>query len=327
MSTALMVVFLGLLSAGCVSHRPRPVVVRAPEFERVSAQQIGSDLQLELVTFNIWGLPSWATGASPERYARIASELEALNPDFIALQEVWTRRSREAVPHSKDWWISAPAKSQGFFRWTGLVTVSRYPVLGGKFYPFRAQRLPDKLVSKGALKTTIALAPGVLVNLWNVHMQSGKCSKVRSRQIAELAAWVRQARDGQMADLVVGDFNSEPGSAEYAQLTLELGPGSLDIGQSKPFATYGGMPKDKGAWCSIDHMFIRLRQSAQPVLVDSRPIFKAEHPSDRLSDHLGVEVDVSLPFPAGFNTRRPVLALRPVAFQPRDDETRVPARN
>jgi endonuclease/exonuclease/phosphatase family metal-dependent hydrolase len=283
-----------------------------------STQQSGSDLQLELVTFNIWGLPNWMTGASPQRFPRIAKELGALNPDFIALQEVWTKQAREAVPQSDQWWVSSPAHSRGLFRWTGLVTLSRYPVVGGEFYPFRASRLPDKVVSKGALKTTIALGPGVVVNLWNVHMQAGNCRKVRSSQIAELGSWVRQARDGQIADLVAGDFNSEPGTPEYERLAAELGPGSLGISEPKPFATYGGVAKDHYGWLSLDHLFIRLPNPVPPALVDSRPVFDAHYPSERLSDHLGVEADVSLPFSAGLNTHNAILPLPAVAFQPED---------
>ena len=82
---------------GCASSRPTPLLV---EHQVLAAPASGSSkgLSLKLVTYNIWGLPSWMTGARPGRYPRIARELERLDPDIILLQEAWTAKAAFRLP-------------------------------------------------------------------------------------------------------------------------------------------------------------------------------------------------------------------------------------
>src|SRR5215470_5463705 len=71
---------------GCACRRPAPIVLeqRPKAIARVNAD---GGVNLKLVTFNIWGLPGWMTGAPSGRYPRIAREIERLDPDVVLLQE------------------------------------------------------------------------------------------------------------------------------------------------------------------------------------------------------------------------------------------------
>lgn len=72
-------------------------------------------LNLKLVTYNIWGLPSWMTGARSGRYPQIARELKWLNPDVILLQEAWTADARKSAPVGSQWSIARrPANTPCF---------------------------------------------------------------------------------------------------------------------------------------------------------------------------------------------------------------------
>lgn len=297
MNRATGLILLVLTLAGCAQHQPRPLTILAP-LDRLHRPVVAEErIELKLVTFNVWGLPTWINGASPERFPRIARELETLNPDFAVLQEAWTRRAQSSAPRGTNWWIAQAACSDSFFRRSGLVTVARHPIVGGEFHPFHIARWPDAIVSKGALKTTIELAPGVRVNLWNVHLQAGespRADRIRCHQINELAAWVGAANDGQIADLVSGDFNCEPGSPTYQQLQKHIGIGALELGHSQPISTYDGMNPSGREHRALDHVLIRLRHPMLTAQAHPEVAFTSEHPVGRLSDHYGITVKVRL---------------------------------
>src|ERR1044071_5720536 len=74
---------LSFAGAGCASRRPAPVVL---EQQPKTIPRGLSDGGIRLVTFNIWGLPGWMTGAPSGRYPRIAREIERMDPDIVLLQ-------------------------------------------------------------------------------------------------------------------------------------------------------------------------------------------------------------------------------------------------
>ncbi len=67
---------LVIASGGCASHRPAPLLVKPQTMAAAVGNSEEEAHSLKLVTYNIWGLPSWMTGARPGRYPRIARELE-----------------------------------------------------------------------------------------------------------------------------------------------------------------------------------------------------------------------------------------------------------
>jgi len=282
-----------LAAAGCTSHQVRPLVIQSPSSPAREAKASPAHTELKLATFNVWGLPWWINGASSDRFVRIAGELDKLNPDFATLQEVWTRKAERSASLTTGWWIAKPAQSHSVFRRSGLVTLSRHPIVGGEFHPFRTARLPDMIVSKGALKTTIELESGLRVNLWNVHLQAGESAadeRARCQQVSELAACVNAADDGQVADIVSGDFNCEPGSPPYQRLRGNLGAEDATLVGAQPLYTYDGMNPGGKTRLALDHIITRLRQPVPFASANPEMIFAAAKRQDRLSDHCGVQV-------------------------------------
>src|SRR5689334_4435144 len=80
----LLVLLVG--TSGCASHRPAQLQLEPPSHVSPLRDAEGTP-HLRLLSYNIWGLPGWMTGARPGRYPQIARELERLNPDIILLQE------------------------------------------------------------------------------------------------------------------------------------------------------------------------------------------------------------------------------------------------
>lgn len=290
------VVFL-IGTAGCASHHPVPLLVTHPVPERYPTPT-GEDMRLEVVTYNIWGLPSWMTGAGSGRYALIERELERLDPDIILLQEAWTAKARKSAPSNGRWAIACAAGQRTFFQQCGLMTLSKFPIIGGKFYPFSRAAFPDRCVNKGALKVTVQLQPGLVLNIWNVHLQDGGPPEIRESQIRELVSWVRGAEDQQIADVVGGDFNCTPSSHPAQELESSLGPSVLQLGKVEPFVTWDGLSSKPGAGQTLDYIFVHRRAGVQRLQAAPRVAFTAAQKRQRLSDHLAVESVVN------FNCRR-----------------------
>lgn len=293
---ALLPVGLALVLWGCAPPRFHSVQVRHDSHIPVYGPTPASPSQLRLVTYNVWGLPAWINRVKPTRYARIARELEARTPEFILLQEVWSERAREAVPTEAGWSVASSRDRSLFLRRGGLVSMSRYPIVDAEFHAFRAGAWPDSLVRKGALRMTVELDNTLRLNVWNVHLQAGRASRIRSRQIVELTSWVQQAGNGQVADIIAGDFNCTPDSEEYAQLKQLLGADAHQLASQPHFITYDGGRSDAAVARTLDYVFLRWRQSHVSCTVSVAPALDAARIEDRLSDHLAVEADVRLEF-------------------------------
>ena len=284
---------LAVLTAGCASNGPTLLMVQTPA-EAPSAKNPGEYSTLKLVTYNIWGLPSWLTGAPRGRYSQIARELERLDPDIVLLQEAWTAKARNAAPRNGRWSVARGGGQHLFFQQNGLVTLSRFPIIGGAFYPFSHAAFPDSLVRKGVLKVTLKLPDEQVLNVWNVHLQDGGPPQIRQSQIAELIARVNQTEDGQIADLVGGDFNCTPESASVRELEAALGPSVQKLAGAKPFVTWDGLSSKPGVGQTLDYIFVRSRVRFENMAAGSEVAFYVRNPRERLSDHFGIEAFVSL---------------------------------
>ncbi len=287
-----------LLVAGCVGAPPSKVVIQSVGGHVGAPVTIMHPTTLKVATFNVWGLPSWLTGASVERYPKIARELVDLGSDVVLLQEVWTRRSFDELSgrarrSGHPWWTTSARRKGTFLGQNGLLTLSRYPIESGAVYRFSTARLPDSLMTKGALKTTITIPSGDRINIWNVHLQDGATGDVQSCQIDELVHWIRRAEDGQIADIVGGDFNFTPGSSQFRRVNFLIGPSVHQLAATAPPPTWDELKPAAMDAQTLDHVFVRLRQQTMSIGASPRPIFTAASPSERLSDHTGVEATLT----------------------------------
>jgi endonuclease/exonuclease/phosphatase family metal-dependent hydrolase len=292
--TGLMAVLVFVIGpSDCASHRPAQLQLEPPA--RVSPLRDDEGAQsLRLLSYNIWGLPGWMTGARSGRYPQIARELERLDPDIVLLQEAWTAEARKSAPAPGSWWIARAAGQDTFFQQSGLMTLSKFPIIGGEFHPFSQAALPDRWVNKGVLKTTISLPGGSILNVWNVHLQAGGADAIRRSQVQELVALVQAAEDGQIADLVGGDFNCTPESTLCRELERALGPTVYELGGCKPFVTWNKLCAKPGAGRTLDYIFVREKPALQSVEALTRVAFAGPSPAQRLSDHLGLDAVVKL---------------------------------
>ena len=277
-----------LVGCNCFPTGTRPVSVQGAPGLAAPTTNLDGEVNLAVLTYNVWGLPYWMNHKPKVRYARIARDIERLHPDLVLLQEVWTK-SAAAVAPTNGGWLVARAPSANFFRRNGLVILSRLPITGGEFHPFSKAAFPDSIVRKGALKVTVQTTAGLSLNIWDVHLQSD-APRVRLRQIEQLAAWVRDADDGQTADVVGGDFNSTPDSPEFKLLSRELGQTVHELAHLPFSPTYDGLSSDPKMAQTIDYVFIRPRAPINKVEAAPANTFTNANLRQRLSDHVALEV-------------------------------------
>jgi endonuclease/exonuclease/phosphatase family metal-dependent hydrolase len=234
------------------------------------------------------------TGAPSGRYPKIAREMERLDPDIILLQEAWTAKARKAVPSANCWSVARARGQHTFFQQNGLVTLSKFPIVGGEFYPFSKAAYPDRFVRKGVMKVTVQLPDGRVLNVWNVHLQDGGTHEIRDSQMRELVAHVDEAADGQVADLIGGDFNCTPESPLFQELQTAFGASLEQRNGATPFVTWDGLSQKAEAGRTFDYIFIRTHAPLQQIRADTHVAFTAPSAKERLSDHFGIEATVNL---------------------------------
>ncbi len=303
----LWLVALTLLTA-CRNPHPHSVRVWNPPTALTQTTPTTTSTNFQLLIYNIWGLPGWMNGAPSSRYSNIASQIDELQTDFIFLQEAWSSSSLSAIPQNPSWSAAGYQQPDCFFQRSGLVCLSRHPILNATFYPFQQVQLPDSMVQKGALKITIDLQSGHTLNLWNVHLQSGPPNPTRLAQIQELAQWVRQSEDNQIADIIAGDFNCTPDSQAYALLVQHFGEDLTSNHPNPHIITYLGSNHPSDPACTLDYAFLHTKHQQLSVTAQTHP-FTPQGNLTHLSDHIGLNVQLDIQIPttllSAINTTAP----------------------
>ncbi len=209
----------------------------------------------------------------------LVEQLVALDPDLIGLQEVrrfpsqarWiARRAAGAGPGRRPWEVRTAYKTGVKRLWEGIAVLSRLPVADGA-------RLPLGGDSRVALRVTVTLPGGGRLDLYQTHLADGDAD-LRRAQAQRLLAWMDE-RPG-MAQLVVGDLNSGPGSGPLRVLGRRLRSAYAVVHGSEPRRTVPG-----GA--VLDYILV----NDLVTVMDAWTTFDRPSPDDPdllPSDHLGV---------------------------------------
>ncbi|MBK9388270.1 MAG: endonuclease/exonuclease/phosphatase family protein [Planctomycetes bacterium] len=301
----------GLLLASSVQLAPGPagVVIERAKESRPATSPLE---QLELATWNIWGLPDELTGRGPERYAEIAAAIERSGCDVIGLQEVWTDEARAAVLGLDGWHRASEELDLAWLSQCGLVTLSRWPVRRAFVRRFEVCASYDALVSKGALFTAIEVLSLGELHVWNVHLQSGTGGDIeaaRARQLEQLARWVRETSSPRIPCVVLGDFNCVAG-AEPRRAQKLLGC-DLELRQGTPRPTWD---PSSNCWAreeqpmAIDRILLNESFVARWEFGTALAFAEAGPDGTPLSDHYGLRARLFLPSRAPHSSAFALLA-------------------
>ena len=139
---------------------------------------------IRLVSFNIDDLachsPKYENNS--ERASEIISYLESTNADIICLQEAWGETIKKKVTDAflaKNYYVALPPWHKNYLLGenSGLVTLSKYPIISQTFLPFTNPRGVCRLLNKGVQYCHIRvpnsnLDTSIELNIANTHLQA-----------------------------------------------------------------------------------------------------------------------------------------------------------
>lgn len=241
-----------LLAAGLIAGGPAAAAdFRKPEI-RISADGKTASMRLDVLTFNIEGVPRRRGREAQLR--KIGEHLAALRqsgsgPDIVLFQEAFSDGAKAAVeaagypalafgPTRTQRRTLPGAGERRGHKWTkgelglklvdsGLAVASVYPIGVHAAEPFsrRACAGFDCLSNKGGLFARIAI-PGAPepVDLFDTHMNAQGASRVKLKrhlsaheaQVIELDRFIDQKRDLNHPVILGGDFNMRGSEARFS---------------------------------------------------------------------------------------------------------------
>lgn len=237
---------------------------------------------LDVVTLNAWGLPAPLAPHRRSRLRAIARWLDHVDPDVVALQEVW----RGAVPHLP---VPLARADEPGDDGLGIVDNPDVRVLGA--LRFSRARGFDALKRKGALAVEVT-TDAVPVTVVVTHLQAGRGKAngaVRAAQVDQLIAWAAEL-PGPL--VLLGDLNLVDGDVhDQAAADALAAAGLVDIGPDA-----GGTYRDSAD--RYDRILLRdgprwrwAPASVEVVRYDDDP--GSEAPA-MFSDHLPVHAHLAL---------------------------------
>ncbi len=174
--------------------------------------------RLRVVTWNIW----WRYGPWQQRRPAIAATLRQLDPDVIALQEVWDDGAENLAAelaselgyhHS---YRSAESRDGIGF---GNAVLSRWPIARSDSRPLYGAEETGE--GRGVVFAEVD-GPRGAVPMFSTHLNwRFEHSHIRQKQVGDLARFVASIAADSYPPILCGDFNADPTSEEIRMLTGE----------------------------------------------------------------------------------------------------------
>lgn len=252
-------------------------------------------LSLRVLTWNVWDVPVVATHTT-ERMRRIVPALAALEPDLVALQEVWVEEDAAILLHDlHEAGFEHTRHYRGEGMKCGLLIASRYPFRDLGFHAFvlgTTSHVPwhiDWNADKGVARVRVQTPLGD-VDFADTHMQAnyspGGYLSVRLGQALEVAGVASAPANSGPPLIVAGDFNTRSDDLPMRVLLsrANLGEAGEDVGVDKILFRGG-----------TDHSLRMVSMQSH----FSEPVDLGDGVEATLSDHDAVVVDFELSSCAG----------------------------
>ena len=217
---------------------------------KIEISNKGIDNIIRILTYNFFCRPPpIKTNESDYKDARIADFIEKIdNFDIICFQELFTtlndRKHKMIREGSKRGlkYYTAPKVPSFFSKYlvdSGLLIISRYPIVDNDFYEYYINISGDSPTEKGVLYAKIEVKKDVYLFLFNTHLQStyyedtpenmDSTVQVRTKQTEELINFIynklltipkNEIKNGKI--ILLGDFNIDAHDNIYAQDRYKL---------------------------------------------------------------------------------------------------------
>jgi endonuclease/exonuclease/phosphatase family metal-dependent hydrolase len=306
---------------------PDPQTALAPE---LSAAPESAPQHLKLLTLNVWGLPGPLL-VHPARMDHLARRINALDAHVVALQEVFSEKAVQALgglsafPY-RAWGERPDGAGLGLVQGSGLLILSKFPILESATKRFTRATGTDRFARKGVLHARVELPGGQEVDLFNTHLNAGgaEVDPIRAHQAGEMADFITRRRGAGRPVVALGDFNFTPDCPAYGAFSRTTGLWDahdrfLNALQSGRLPRHGFRPvalsreqwagfsfdPDRNPYCKrfspstptcrIDQVWCGSAPRARVQVAQTQLVFDQAEPAGRhLSDHFGVGVDLVL---------------------------------
>ncbi|TYJ54443.1 hypothetical protein B9479_004859 [Cryptococcus floricola] len=183
------------------------------------------DHSLRVFTFNVWGLAFYSKDRI-QRLRAIADHIASASYDIVCLQELWIYKDYEMVREEIQHVLPFSSGALG----SGLAIFTIFPLIGAQAFPYSLSGSPaqgfsgDFFVRKAAGNVVILHPVLGEVEIWNTHMDAAgehgpeTWQAHRISQSWQLASAIRGGAAKGRYILVMGDFNSQPGSVPIAMM-------------------------------------------------------------------------------------------------------------
>lgn len=180
------------------------------------------ETRVRVVTWNVWG----RYGPWEQRLPAITSVLQSLQPDIVALQEVWeddTRSQMRELASALGFraGVFAPNLERDGAR-AGNAVLARWPIAQHEFrlLPRVAGACRDDENEERLVVFAEVDGPRGPIQVYCAHLSwRDDHSAVRQLQVADICALVREKRPRPFPAVLCGDLNAEPESDEIRMLT------------------------------------------------------------------------------------------------------------
>ncbi|MEM9950956.1 MAG: endonuclease/exonuclease/phosphatase family protein [Chloroflexota bacterium] len=188
---------------------------------------------MKILTLNIWGAPY--AKHRRERIEALAQHLEQahLSPDILCFQEVYLPENRtDLIDFLKYGWTHFHYFPSGLVG-SGLLTMSKYPIVDTAFYKFRMQGKPEDIkrgdyyAGKGVGLTRIDTPEGV-VDVYNCHTHAqydpdndNEYAVYNETNLYDVVRFV-DSHSGASPVILCGDLNTRPDQIGY-EIVTQLG--------------------------------------------------------------------------------------------------------
>ncbi len=225
---------------------------------------------LRVATYNVHGCVGTDGRRSESRIAEVIANLEA---DIVGLQELDLGRSRSAgvdqagvIAGQLGWHHHFQAAMRSGAEHYGHAILSRYPLalrravcLPG-IAPFFCRE------ERAALAMDVATDAGI-VHVINTHLGLGRRERRLQAELLSSAEWIESSRGGAPL-ILLGDFNSLPGSFPHRVLSRRLRDVRRLVRPARPWRTF----PTRFPLLAVDHIFVNAALQPLSVAVPRTPL-------------------------------------------------------
>ncbi len=175
-----------------------------------------------VLTWNVWGLPRPFL-MYPSRFEILPAKVASVGADVVFFQEAFTDL---AAPLAQipgfPFHAWGPPRKWDFLSPSGLLIISRWPIVEIHQHIFSRCGLNDCVANKGVIHARVRLEGVGDIDIYDTHMDASSRDGLLNHQVGEILEFISATR-GSGPLILAGDFNFVPESTPYRVLKQRSG--------------------------------------------------------------------------------------------------------